>query len=108
MGAFDNRPILGKKEKIFLTGHTGFKGTWLTLLLEEMGHEVVGYSLNPTPNSLFERLDRSASIQEFIADIRDVDNLKKAMVTSHKDIDAMVGGGWMQKMYQAVGFDTNK
>ena len=34
--------------------------------------------------------------------------LKKAMVTSHKDIDAMVGGGWMQKMYQAVGFDANK
>ena len=82
MRGFANRPILGKKEKIFLTGHTGFKGTWLTLLLEEMGHEVVGYSLNPTPNSLFERLNRGNSIQEFISDIRDVDNLKKAMVIS--------------------------
>jgi CDP-glucose 4,6-dehydratase len=82
VGAFANRPILGKRETIFLTGHTGFKGTWLTLLLEAMGHEVIGYSLNPTPNSLFDRLNRSDSIQEFIGDIRDVDHLKKAMTAS--------------------------
>ncbi len=86
MGAYENKPILGKKEKIFLTGHTGFKGTWLTLLLEAMGHEVVGYSLSHSPNSLFDRLDRSDSIQEFIADIRDVENLKKAMTFTQPSI----------------------
>jgi CDP-glucose 4,6-dehydratase len=86
VGAYENRPILGKKEKIFLTGHTGFKGTWLTLLLEAMGHEVVGYSLSPTSNSLFDRLDRRDSIQEFIADIRDVENLKRAMTVAQPSI----------------------
>jgi CDP-glucose 4,6-dehydratase len=79
VGAYENRTILGKKEKIFLTGHTGFKGTWLTLLLEAMGHEVVGYSLAPAPDSLYERLCRTGAIQEFIADIRDVDAVNKAM-----------------------------
>ena len=79
MGANENRPILGKKEKIFLTGHTGFKGTWLTLLLEAMGHEVIGYSLASTSNSLYERLSRSGAIQEYISDIRDVEELNKAV-----------------------------
>lgn len=82
MGANENGTILSNKEKIFLTGHTGFKGTWLTLLLEAMGHEVVGYSLSATQNSLYERLNRKGSIQEYIADIRDVDTLKKAMQAS--------------------------
>lgn len=79
MGANENRPILGKKEKIFLTGHTGFKGTWLTLLLEAMGHEVIGYSLACASNSLYERLGRSGEIQEYISDIRDVEGLNKAI-----------------------------
>lgn len=79
MGANENKPILGKKEKIFLTGHTGFKGTWLTLLLEAMGHEVIGYSLASVSNSLYERLGRSGAIQEYISDIRDVEELNKAV-----------------------------
>lgn len=79
MGANENKPILGKREKIFLTGHTGFKGTWLTLLLEAMDHEVVGYSLAPRPNSLYERLGRSGAIQEHFSDIRDIETLNKAI-----------------------------
>ena len=79
MGATANRAILGNREKIFLTGHSGFKGTWLTLMLEEMGHEVYGYSLEATPSSLYTRLKRSNAIQESIADIRDLDSLEKAM-----------------------------
>lgn len=39
--------------KYFITGHTGFKGSWMTLLLKEMGHEVYGYSLPPKNSSLF-------------------------------------------------------
>lgn len=86
MGANANGPILSNKEKIFLTGHTGFKGTWLTLLLEAMGHEVVGYSLSATPNSLYERLGRSRAIQEYISDIRDVEALKKAINSAKPQI----------------------
>lgn len=86
MGAYENRSILGKKEKIFLTGHTGFKGTWLTLLLEAMGHEVVGYSLEPTPDSLFERLERRGKIDETYSDIRDLEALKKSIKNANPSI----------------------
>lgn len=79
MGAFEDRLILGKKQRIFLTGHTGFKGTWLTLLLEALGHEVIGYSLAGTPNSLYERLGRKGLIQEYLSDIRDLGGLNEAM-----------------------------
>ena len=54
-----------------VTGHTGFKGTWLTLLLEELGFEVFGYSLEPTETSLYTRLQRTNKIVEVFADIRD-------------------------------------
>ena len=79
MEGYNNRDILGKNKKIFLTGHTGFKGTWLTLLLEEMGHEVIGYSLDAAANSLYERLSRKGVVQEYFSDIRDVAALTKAM-----------------------------
>ena len=38
-----------------VTGHTGFKGSWLILLLKQLGHEVSGLALDPQPNSLFEK-----------------------------------------------------
>ena len=41
--------------RFLVTGHTGFKGAWLSLLLLERGHEVVGLSLDPLPGSLFDR-----------------------------------------------------
>jgi CDP-glucose 4,6-dehydratase len=86
VGELNNRDILGKNEKIFLTGHTGFKGTWLTLLLEEMGHEVVGYSLEATPNSLFSRIGREGCIRETIGDVRDINSLKKSIDASKPTI----------------------
>ena len=45
------------KKRILLTGHTGFKGSWLTLMLKQLGHEVYGVSLPPEPLSLFNILD---------------------------------------------------
>ena len=46
-----------KGKKVFLTGHTGFKGSWLTLWLKSLGAEVLGYSLEPNTNpSMFEEL----------------------------------------------------
>ena len=65
---------------ILITGHTGFKGTWLTFLLERMGVETVGYSLAPESDSLFERTKRTGVINEAFADIRDVSSLKKFIV----------------------------
>lgn len=65
--------------KVFITGHTGFKGTWLTLLLESFGIEVVGYSLAPTQDGLYMRLNREGKIQETFGDIRDFSNMEAAL-----------------------------
>ncbi len=56
---------------ILLTGHTGFKGTWMTFLLERLNVRVVGYSLPAEKDSLYERANRIGSISEIFADIRD-------------------------------------
>jgi CDP-glucose 4,6-dehydratase len=60
---------------VLITGHTGFKGTWLTLLLEKIGIEVVGFSLSPEKDSLFDRASRAGAIREVFADIRDCQGL---------------------------------
>jgi len=60
---------------ILITGHTGFKGTWLTLLLGELGVETVGYSLPPEDDSMFQRLNRSGAIVERFGDLKDKDKL---------------------------------
>jgi CDP-glucose 4,6-dehydratase len=60
---------------VLLTGHTGFKGTWMTLLLERLGIEVFGYSLQPTESSLYNRLGRVGKIVEVFDDIRNQDKL---------------------------------
>lgn len=64
---------------ILITGHTGFKGTWLTLLLERLGVSVVGYSLAPEQDSLFERAERTGAIPESFADIRDFESVSEFM-----------------------------
>ena len=61
---------------VLVTGHTGFKGTWLTLLLEELGVEVVGYSLAPEADSLYDRIGREGKILEKFADIRDLNSIQ--------------------------------
>lgn len=69
--------------KILVTGHTGFKGTWLSLLLEQLGFEVCGLSLEAEPGSLFQRLNRAGKIQENITDIRNF-NAVSSVVSSFK------------------------
>jgi CDP-glucose 4,6-dehydratase len=60
---------------VLITGHSGFKGTWLTLLLEKLGIEVFGFSLSPEKDSLFDRASRTGAISEVFADIRDYERL---------------------------------
>ena len=42
-----NRQIFWKNKKIFISGHIGFKGAWMSLILTELGAKVIGYSLKP-------------------------------------------------------------
>lgn len=62
-----------------ITGHTGFKGAWLTLLLKNLGHTVSGVALNPEKSSLFEiaELNKLLNFDERL-DIRDSNELKRA------------------------------
>ena len=81
-------PIFWRGKKIFLTGHTGFKGSWLSLWLASMGAKVVGYALAPnTKPNLFEVLAIDSLIEKsHIADIRDLTNLQKAMSEAKPDV----------------------
>lgn len=75
-------------KSVFLTGHTGFKGSWLSLWLTSLGAKVSGYALAPdtTPN-LFNVLNLQDSLAHSqIADIRDLDSLKKAVNRVRPDI----------------------
>ena len=81
-------PVFWKDKKVFLTGHTGFKGSWLSLWLGSMGTKIAGYALAPntTPN-LFDVLAIDSLIEKsHIADIRDLESLQKAMSEAKPDV----------------------
>ena len=65
-----------RNKKVLITGHSGFKGSWLTLWLQKLGAHVIGYSLPPntTPN-LYEKAHVSSGITSIFGDIRDIDKL---------------------------------
>lgn len=70
-----------KGKKVFLTGHTGFKGSWLSLWLQSMGAIVKGYALEPPTNpSLFVEASVVKGMESEIGDIRDLSTLKKSMI----------------------------
>lgn len=77
MNADSLTKISGLRGKILLTGHTGFKGTWMTLLLERLGCEVVGLSKPPIEGSLYERCSRVGAIRERFLDIKNFDDLRE-------------------------------
>jgi len=73
--------------RVFLTGHTGFKGSWLTLWLKAMGAEVAGFSLPaPTTPSLFEIARVADGIVHTEGDIRDADALAAAMMAFEPEV----------------------
>ena len=75
-------------KRVFLTGHTGFKGGWLSLWLQAMGAEVHGYALNPpTEPNIFAVADVGKGMASSeIADIRDADKLRHAMQAARPEI----------------------
>lgn len=72
---------------VFLTGHTGFKGAWLSLWLESLGANVTGYALDPpTQPSLFELAGVASSVHSICGDIRDFQRLKSVLGECRPDV----------------------
>lgn len=66
--------------RVFLTGHTGFKGSWLSLWLNALGADVTGYALDPpTEPSLFEQGHVADAVRSIYGDIREFARLKSAL-----------------------------
>ncbi len=74
-------------KKVFITGHTGFKGSWLCLWLHLMGAEVTGFALQPpTQPSLFELCKVDELVTSILGDVRDGETLTKAVFTTQPEI----------------------
>lgn len=76
-----------KDKKVFLTGHTGFKGSWMAIWLSQLGAEVKGYALEPpTIVNLFNEAKVGSLIESEINDIRDFNKLKKSINNFSPDL----------------------
>ena len=77
---------LYRSKRVFVTGHTGFKGSWLTQWLLELGAHVTGYALPPpTKPSMFEQIGLEGKIKHIVGDVRDLVKLSAAIAEARPD-----------------------
>jgi len=89
MDKIKKREVLNffRGKRIFITGHTGFKGSWLAYLLVNLGAEVMGYALPPiTEENHFDLLDLSDDLEHVVGDIRDYGLMESKIKTFKPEI----------------------
>ncbi len=101
-----------KGKKVLVTGHTGFKGSWLSFLLTEIGAEVMGYALEPEAGapSHFAMLGLEDRLSHVVGDIRDVNQLETALHSFRPEfVIHMAAQALVKRSYQdpAETFSTN-
>lgn len=83
---FDEIESFYSGKRVFVTGHTGFKGAWLCKILSMMGADVYGYALaSPTSPSVFELLDLKKKVHSIEGDVRDFEHLKSCIKSSEPE-----------------------
>ena len=83
----DIDPSFWKGRRVLLTGHTGFKGSWMSIWLKEMGADLTGFALTPpTKPSLFEDANVAEGMRSIMGDIRDLDALKKVFADTNPEV----------------------
>lgn len=76
-----------KNKKVLITGHTGFKGSWLSIWLQNMGANVIGYSLPPsTKPNMFEVANVSAGMESIAGDVRDIEQVTAIVLKYQPEI----------------------
>lgn len=100
-----------KNKRVFVTGHTGFKGTWLCKILVELGADVTGYALEPpTEQNLYSMSGLELHIKSVIGDIRNIEALKTAFdiakpeIVFHLAAQPIVRDSYKNPVYT---YDTN-
>ncbi|RIE02825.1 CDP-glucose 4,6-dehydratase [Cohnella faecalis] len=80
-------PSFWRGKKVFMTGHTGFKGAWLAVWLRRMGADVTGYALRPpAASNLFELCNLDELVPTVFGDVRDSQSLEKAVGQADPDV----------------------
>jgi CDP-glucose 4,6-dehydratase len=101
-------PYFWRDKRVFLTGHTGFKGSWLSLWLQSLGAKVHGFALEPptTPNLFTVAQVINGMASNICGDIRDLSRVRQAMQTCHPDIVIHMAAQPLVRLSYAEPVDT--
>jgi CDP-glucose 4,6-dehydratase len=99
-----------RNKKVFITGHTGFKGSWLCVWLQMMGAEVKGYSLKAEKESLYKKIEHGLKIKSVTSNILDKEKIRREIISFQPDfIFHLAAQSLVRKSYEVPveTFDTN-